>query len=428
MTSSMAGWLMCDTLTELSAALESLAAGFEARAFTKSDLEAAMAHAGAIEKIAAALGALAALQLARLGKASTARREAVRHLAKSAGTSVKVAERALGTAEQMEGQPEVGAAARRGELSRQQAAIVSLAAVSAPGETASLLSKAATSSLSELADEAARAKAAACGPGRWREEVHRARSLRSYTDAGGIWHMHAQGLPEDGARVMAALAPISERLFSEATRQARREPPEAYGFDALVALASSGGGGSAPAEVVFRVDLEAFLRGYPADGEVMEVAGFGPTSAEAVRDVLEHGNPFLKAVITKGRDVVGVAHLGRRPNTHQATALDWMYPTCAVEGCGVRTDWCQADHREPWSDTHFTLLGLLDRLCRGHHRMKTNEGWALVEGKGKRPFVSPSDRRHPSFANRTGAGPPGQTINSSRTLKAIAATRGSIAG
>ncbi len=200
--------------------------------------------------------------------------------------------------------------------------------------------------------------------------------------------------------MMAAIEPIADRLFDEARRQSRREPPEAYAIDALVRLATSGGGGTPPAEVLFGVDLDAFFRGYPADGEVIEVAGFGPTSAQAVTDVLEHGSPFLKAVMTKGKDVVGVVHLGRRPNAVQKTALDWLYPTCAVEGCGVRTDWCETDHREPWAKTRSTLLDLLDRLCRAHQKMKTNEGWSLVEGKGKRPFVSSQDPRHPRF-NKT---------------------------
>ena len=80
-----------------------------------------------------------------------------------------------------------------------------------------------------------------------------------------------------------------------------------------------------------RVDLSALLRGYPTDGETCEVAGFGPVSVQAVRDLMESGDPFLKAVVTKGKDVVNVTHLGRRPNAHQKSALDWMFPTCAVE-------------------------------------------------------------------------------------------------
>jgi hypothetical protein len=43
---------------------------------------------------------------------------------------------------------------------------------------------------------------------------------------------------------------------------------------------------------------------------------------------------------------------------------------------------------------------LLDKLCRFHHRLKTNEGWALVEGTGKRDFVPPDDPRHPRHKRR----------------------------
>ena len=117
--------------------------------------------------------------------------------------------------------------------------------------------------------------------------------------------------------MMAVIEPIADRLFDEASRQSRREPPEAYAFDALVRLATSGGGGTPPAEVLFRVGLDAFFRGYPADGEVIEVAGFGPTSAQAVTDVLEHGSSPMRAPACSGarraRRRRGRVRAGRRP-------------------------------------------------------------------------------------------------------------------
>ncbi|MDA8301284.1 MAG: hypothetical protein M0005_06995 [Actinomycetota bacterium] len=395
---------MCQALGDFRREFTGFAQSFEPGLLAPGDLEVALAHLGALEKTAAALASMVAAEMAKVGKPGQSHKQAARRLARASGTSLKEAERAIGAAEAIRSEPEVEAAARSGGLSRQQAAIVAEGAAANPGAAPGLLEVAASASLSELAGAAARAKAAASGPEERREEIRRSRSLRSYTGPDGVWHLHAQGLPEDGARVMAALQPGAERAFAAARKEGRREAPEAYAFDALVALATSGGGGAAPNEVVFRVDLAAFFRGYPAGDEVMEVAGFGPTSAKAVADVLEHGAPFLKAVMTKGKDVVGVAHLGRRPNAHQRTALDWVFPTCAAEGCGVRTSFCETDHREPWARTHFTLLDLLDRLCRAHHAMKTNEGWALVEGKGKRPFVPPSDPRHPRFAKKAGGG------------------------
>jgi hypothetical protein len=194
---------------------------------------------------------------------------------------------------------------------------------------------------------------------------------------------------------MAALGRRADQAFETARGQGRREAPEAYAFDALVALAGEGGGGTPGYEVMVRVDHSALLRGYALDGETCEMPGFGPVSAQVVADIMECGDPFYKAIVTKGKDVVGVAHLGRRPNAYQRSALDWLYPSCAAQGCGVRSRYCQTDHRTDWAQSHVTVLDLLDRLCKFHHDQKTYQGWGLVEGKGKRAFVAPEDPRHP---------------------------------
>jgi hypothetical protein len=86
--------------------------------------------------------------------------------------------------------------------------------------------------------------------------------------------------------------------------------------------------------------------------------------------------------------------LGRRPNAAQQTALEWLYPSGAVEGCGAVAR-LEMDHRVDWAVSGLTILDLLDRLCSHHHRLKSLDGWSLVEGQGKRPFVSPDDPAHP---------------------------------
>ena len=159
----------------------------------------------------------------------------------------------------------------------------------------------------------------------------------------------------------------------------------------------TGAGGAragARAKIIVRVDLPALLRGQVGPGECCEIAGYGPVAASAVRDLLDTGDPFLAAVVTKGDKVVGVAHLGRRANAHQQTALEWLYPTCAVEGCSAIA-WLENDHRVDWAASHTTVLDLLDRLCSHHHDRKTIDNWALVPGRGKRAFVDPDDPRHP---------------------------------
>ena len=110
--------------------------------------------------------------------------------------------------------------------------------------------------------------------------------------------------------------------------------------------------------------------------------------------MMASGDAFLAGVVTKGTDVANVFHLGRRPTAYQDTALDWRSPTCTTEGCN-NTARLETDHREDWARTKVTLLRWLERHCAPCHDKKTRQGWALVDGHGKRPLVPPGDPRHP---------------------------------
>jgi hypothetical protein len=226
-------------LADIRAALSVLAASFDPARLTPADLRAALGDAGAIEKAASAIAALAAARMAAVGPRATARRQAARELAHASGTSLAEADKALGAAEAMLSQPEVAGAARAGELSRVQLALVSGAATANPHAVLGLLDLARKGSLGELAEGAARARAEILDPSKQREVVHRARSLRQHTDAGGTWWLHAHGTPEDGATVMAAIRPYADKAFAAARAAGRREAPEAYAFDALAALATA---------------------------------------------------------------------------------------------------------------------------------------------------------------------------------------------
>jgi hypothetical protein len=222
----------------------------------------------------------------------------------------------------------------------------------------------------------------------------------------------------------------------------RREPYEAYAFDALLALAeaATGADGSAvtqtdseastdvaaskaAAEVapdtgssadgaqqpaftparrpprrpdprylaLLRVDLAALRRGALADGEFCEITGIGPVPVPVARNLL--GESVLKLVITRGVDLAHITHLGRGPSAAQRIALAWTSPGCTVAGC-PRTR-IEYDHREPWARTRRTRLNQLDPLCEHHHDLKTRHRWALVAGHGKRAIVPPHDPRHP---------------------------------
>ncbi|HVF12963.1 MAG TPA: hypothetical protein VM942_00120, partial [Acidimicrobiales bacterium] len=181
---------------------------------------------------------------------------------------------------------------------------------------------------------------------------------------------------------------------------------EAEGAAAGRASRPPNGRRAGPPKIIVRVDLGALLRGRPVEGEVCEIAGFGPVAVSAVHDMIDSEDPFLTAVVTRGAKLLGVAHLGRRPNATQQTALQWLYPSCAN---GLpRPGPARLRHRVDWARSHLTVLDLLDRLCGHCHALETRQDWSLVEGRGKRALVAPDDSRHPRNAVQPKAnGPPG---------------------
>jgi hypothetical protein len=394
-------------LSELRSAMSNYATRFDPARVSVHDAVNVVEDAAAIEKMAATVKSLAA---ARVADTEIWRRDgdrsAAHQLARTTGTSIGAARDAIESARRLQDLPATEAAARRGELSAQQVAVIADAATASPDAEARLLEQSRTASLGELRDEAARTKANACDLEARRRRIHERRFLRAWSDPEGARMLQMRDNPEVVAGIMAALEPIRDELFDAARKEGRREPQEAYAADALAELArraddAPSGKLARRAKILARVDLAALLRGYPAGDDVCELAGYGPVAPSAIRDLLDAEDPFLAAVVTKGKEVVGVAHLGRRPNAHQQSALEWLYPTCAAEGCS-NVAFLENDHREDWAQTHMTIFEFLDRLCGHHHDLKTVENWSLVEGRGKRAFVPPGDPRHPRNAH----GPP----------------------
>jgi Domain of unknown function (DUF222) len=392
-------------LSDVRIAMSEYATRFEPDLVSAADAADVVEDAAAIKNMAATIEALAAARVAETEVwKRNGDRSAAHQLARTTGVSICQAQETLKAARRLEGLPATADAARRGELSPQQVAVIADAAsVNADAES-NLLDQARAASYGELRDECARVKANATDLEARRRRIHEHRYLRHWEDTEGAGMLQLRDNPEVVAGIVASLEPIRDELFEHARKEGRREPTEAYAADALAELArraegtSECGRRSRRAKILARVDVTALLRGYPAGDEVCELAGYGPVAVSAIRDFLDTEDPFLAAIVTKGKDVVGVAHLGRRPNAHQQSALEWLYPTCAVEGCNS-VAFLETDHREDWARAHTTVFELLDRFCPHHHDRKTRENWALVEGRGKRAFVPPNDPRHPRNAH-----------------------------
>ncbi|HWJ61799.1 MAG TPA: hypothetical protein VNS19_07500 [Acidimicrobiales bacterium] len=245
--------------------------------------------------------------------------------------------------------------------------------------------------------------------------IHRERSKRSWIDRDGAWNLHLRGTAADGARFDEQLRPLEEQAFRTGRTDGVRDTFENRGYDAVLALCGIRPLGTDPGtavepapasppakipggantKVIVRIDHTALLRGHTTTGETCDIAGLGPISVTAAKDLM--ADAFLAAVIVKGRDVVNVAHLGRGPNAHQRTALQATGTACSNSACN-RTVNIQIDHRVPYAANPETKLDDLDPLCTGNggcHDLKTHHGHQLEPGTGRRRLLPPHHPDHP---------------------------------
>jgi hypothetical protein len=326
-------------------------------------------------------------------------RSAADQLAAASGSSVAAARTMLETSKQLEALPATADAMRAGKLSRAKAEAIASAATVAPDAEGQLLARA-DAPLAVVREACLKAKAVDRDAAHAR--IHRERYAREFTDAEGAWNFIARGTPEDGARFRFAHEPIVDELFKAARTSDQRESRDAYAFDAFIEMADRA---TAPNtdkakkpsprfNAILRADIEALRRGWVEGDEICDLPGLGPIPVTIARELL--GDAVLKLVITKGVDVANVTHLGRSPTVAQQVALWWQAPMCTAEGC-TRTWRLENDHELGWKETRRTRVDEIDPLCTHEHDLKTNHGWALVAGTGKRPFVPPDDPRHPKY-------------------------------
>lgn len=340
-------------------------------------------------------------------------------LARTTGTTRAEAAKELQCGRDLQLVPEVAQAAAAGELSVKQTEAIAGAAAVDPAAAGRLLASAKVKGLRELHDECRATRTHADpDPDATRSRIPGRRSYRTWTDPDGTGHLHLSGPSDAIARIDNAVRHRCERIFRDARRDGRREPTDAYAFDAAAELLT-GGGDAAPvpagadAKVIVRVDLPALLRGRAVEGETCEIAGLGPVPVSVVREWMD--NAFLAAIVTKGTEITKVVHLGRRFTSEQRTALQWRDPICARKGCDNRLG-LQYDHFEDWAHTRTTRVDAGRRFCTPCHRLKTL-GWHVSEpdADGQCTFTPPLPGDPPP--------PPGTTVDHELADAASAALR-----
>jgi hypothetical protein len=392
---------------EVAEGVARVVAGFDADLVTASD---AMTLVKIFDRMERMVAAGKSLSFGRVADTELWRRAGFRSaadwMADATGVGVGDAVRVLETAKALEHAEATAEAFKAGELSPRQAKTIAVAAIVVPGFERELIAVADHLSIRELDDKARRLVRA----GSVESDEHRAararsrRVLRTWVEGDlgcGLWKVPLA----KHATLMASIDVEKERIFHQARRDGRRESAEAYGADALVAMAEKATGAgdadspddgrdgrrsSGDVKVIVRVDHTALIRGEVGSGEICEIAGIGPVDIATVRNWVE-GDAFKAAIVTDGTDIRSVVHLGRQPIELQRTALQWHTAgSCAIEGCSS-TARLEIDHVAEWSATGRTTLDELARVCGHHHDLKTHHRYRFgpLGANGKRPLIPP---------------------------------------
>jgi hypothetical protein len=159
-------------------------------------------------------------------------------------------------------------------------------------------------------------------------------------------------------------------------------------------------------EVLVVTDL-ATLQGQDPDGRC-HLDGYGRIPVSTARRLC-CGADIRIAVLGADGEVL---HLGRkiRTATHKQrqALLARDGTTCAIRGCDVPWDQCQAHHITPWEAGGTTDLDNLVNLCAGHHHLVHDDHWTLHHSGGVwtlRPPAAPRPPATPPVSRRRPGSP-----------------------
>lgn len=213
--------------------------------------------------------------------------------------------------------------------------------------------------------------------------AHANRDLSTWIDHEGAGRLGWRVTPDSLARIKAALAPHIRRELTAARQDGRDETYGNCASDALLACVTAGvaDGRDRSAEgstvlVKARVDYAALVRGHAEPGELCEIEGVGPVPVSVIERMADE-HPIVHAVLTKGRDVTRIAHLGRTGSTYLKEALAWRDTHCVVAGCTC-SDYLEDHHIVEVCNGGISSLATEVRLCGHHHDRITHQGYRLV--------------------------------------------------
>ena len=217
------------------------------------------------------------------------------------------------------------------------------------------------------------------------------RSLRTWKDADGMFHLFASLDPVSGAFVEQALAAMADTLWraehpDRSSQLAARDSFEQRRADALVELCrrfiageqSVTPPGTSGVEVLVVIDYQTLLADLDDHGVATLVDGTPIPAGIARRLACEHG---VIPVVFGGDSVALDMGSKRRFATAAQRRVLWVRsPTCEFAGCTVPAGACRAHHLDPWIRSQVTDYAGLAWACHTHHSYIHNDGWQLRAG------------------------------------------------
>ncbi|HVB92018.1 MAG TPA: HNH endonuclease signature motif containing protein [Acidimicrobiales bacterium] len=348
-----------------------------------------------VERLGAAGVALLAPKVVAAGSyAKDGHGTAADWLGSLTGTSPSAARRCLKAATAAVGSPAIKEALQGGRVSPAQLELLASVAGSeaaAPGALEHLLPLVGEASLRELADEAARLRAAARSKEderARRARVHRFRHLSWHQDPGGGVRGEFLCDELDWAKVVPGIERRAARRQRDARRTGSAESMGAHRLDAFLEILGGNGAGTARPHTLLVVDAESLRRGETRRGETCAIDGIGPVSVEAATELMGEGS--LQILVRDGVDIRTVTKTSRVIPQRVQAALVVRDRICVVPGCGavvgLQADHCDVDYRLGGP----TELDNLARLCVPHHDLKTHGGWKLKGGPGRWEWIAPA--------------------------------------
>jgi hypothetical protein len=209
---------------------------------------------------------------------------------------------------------------------------------------------------------------------RYEQAVERRRVIAEPTLDGSA-NIYLLDVPADrAAAIMGRVGRLAHQVKTAGDPRTFEQVRTDVALDVLEGV-DHGGPASSRGVVDIRVDLATLV--YLDEGPA-EIPGWGPVISDIARKVTERPSTWQVAVTDPdtGR-LLWAGTTRRRPTTDQRRRVSIRRPRCVFPGCRTPASRADLDHTVAFADGGPTTDDNLAPLCRHHHRMKHEAGWAL---------------------------------------------------